>query len=67
MKAFGGMAVVVLMGALFGRVPGEQAWIVAGLLMLPPLTLVIMEAVQGHRLVRRLDTMRAEAQTVRKS
>ena len=65
-KAFGGMAVVVLIGALFGPVPADQAWIVAGLLSLLPLTLIIMEAVQGHRLHRQLHTIRAQAQAGQK-
>ena len=61
-KAFGGMALVVLLGAVFGRVPADQAWIVAGLLLLLPLALVIVEIVQRRRLVRRLNTIRVHAQ-----
>ena len=67
MKAFGGMAIIVLLGALFGRVPMNEAWIVAALLMLPPLVLAAIEAVHWHRLIGRLDYARAEVQTPRKS
>ena len=61
-KAFGGMAFVVLLGAMFDRVPVDQAWIVAGLLLLLPLALVTVEAVQRRRLLRRLNTNRVHAQ-----
>lgn len=67
MKAFGGMAIVVLLGAAFGRVPADQAVIVVGLLVAPPTILAVLEAYQRHRLNRRLDTLRAEVQSVRKS
>jgi hypothetical protein len=66
-KAFGGMALVVLSGAVFGRVPVHEAWIVAGLLLLLPLTLLLIELVQRHRLFRRLNTIRAQSQEIRKS
>src|SRR5688500_14536548 len=66
-KAFGGMAIVVLLGAVFGRVPAGEAWIVAGLLLLLPSTLLTVEIVQRRRLVRRLHTIRVQVQTVRKS
>ena len=62
------MAFIVLLGALFGRVPADEAWIVAGLLAsLPPLGLAISRLIQWHRLIRRLDRVRAEVQSVRKS
>ena len=67
MKAFGGMALIVLLGAAFRRVPVEQAWIVAGLLLVPPLVLAVIEGLQWRRLVRRLEVVRAEVQSVRKS
>lgn len=67
MKAFGGMALIVLIGAVFGRVPVGEAEIVAGLLILPPACLAAIELVQWHRLVRRLDRVRGEVQSVRKS
>jgi hypothetical protein len=66
-KAFGGMAIVVLLGAVFGRVPVDQAWIVAGLLSLLPVALLIMETVQRRRLLLRLDTIRVQCQEIRKS
>src|SRR5688572_13067022 len=66
-KAFGGMALVVLIGAVFGRVPIHEAWIVAGLLLLLPSTLLVIEMVQRHRLSRRLNTIRAQSQAIRKS
>ena len=61
-KAFGGMTLVVLLGAMFGRVPADQAWIVAGLLFLFPLTLIAVEIVQRRRLIRRLDALRVRTQ-----
>ena len=61
-KAFGGLALVVLLGAMFDRVPVDQAWIVAGLLLLLPLALVTVEAIQRRRLLRRLNTNRVHAQ-----
>ena len=67
MKAFGGMAIIVALGAMFERVPVNEAWIVGGLLMLPPLVLAMLEAVHRRRLVRRLDRVRAEVQSGRKS
>ncbi|MEO7135259.1 MAG: hypothetical protein ABI024_13680 [Vicinamibacterales bacterium] len=67
MKAFGGMAIIVLLGALFGRVPMNEAWIVAGLLMSAPLALAVLEGIQWRRLKRRLDRVRANLSRVRKS
>jgi len=66
-KAFGGMGIIVLIGALFGRVPADQAAIVAGLLIAPPVALSIVEVVHWRRLVRRLDRARKDAQITRKS
>jgi len=66
-KAFGGMGIIVLLGALFGRVPADQAAIVAGLLIAPPVALAIVEVVHWRRLLRRLDRARKEAQIPRKS
>lgn len=66
-KAFGGMSLIVVLGALFGRVPADQAVIVAGLLIVPPVVLAIVEVVHWRRLVRRLDHSRKEAQISRKS
>lgn len=66
-KAFGGMAVLVLIGAAFGRVPADEAWIVAGLLLVPPVILAALEVLQWRRLIRRLDATRGMVQTVRKS
>jgi hypothetical protein len=66
-KAFGGMALLVLLGALFGRVPADEAPIVIGLLLAPPLLLGAFEFVQWRRLVRRLGGVRAEARESRKS
>jgi hypothetical protein len=67
MKAFGGMAIVVLFGAAFNYVPRGQALIVAGLLVLLPLSLGVVEAAHWFRLVRRLDRVRAEVHTPKKS
>src|SRR6185503_19554001 len=66
-KAFGGMGIIVLIGALFGRVPADQAAIVAGLLIAPPVALAIVEVVHWRRLVQRLDRARKDAQITRKS
>lgn len=60
-KAFGGMAMLVLLGAAFDRVPRHEALIVAGWLSLGPLGLFIVERVRWRRLVRRLDVARAAA------
>ena len=66
-KAFGGMAIVVLLGALFGYVAMAEAGVVAALLLTPVLILAIVEAIQWRRLARHLDRVRAEVQTIRKS
>ena len=66
-KAFGGLAVIVLLGALFGRVPGDEAAVVGGLLIVPPLALAILELIHWRRLMNRLDRVRAELRSVRKS
>ena len=66
-KAFGGLAIVVLLGALFGRVPADEAAVVAGLLIAPPMILAIVELVHWRRLLRRLDIVRKEVRAVRKS
>ncbi len=58
MKAFGGMAVLVLIGAAFRRVPRDEAAIVTGLLVAPVLWLAIVELIQWRRLVRRLNDAR---------
>jgi hypothetical protein len=67
LKAFGAMAVIVMLGAALGRVVLREAEIVASLLLLPPLALSAIEAVQWYRLKRRLNQLRAEVQSVRKS
>ena len=66
-KAFGGMGIVVLLGALFGRVPADQAAVVAGLLIVPPVAFAMVEVVHWRRLLRRLDRARKEAQITGKS
>jgi hypothetical protein len=66
-KAFGGIAILVLLGAAFGRVPTDEAWLVAGLLAPVPLFFAVIEAIHWHRLVRRLDKVRAEVLLPRKS
>jgi hypothetical protein len=66
-KAFGGLALVVAIGALFGRVAAGEAEIVTGLLLVPPVCLAIIEVVDWRRLIRRLDMVREEARTVKKS
>lgn len=66
MKAFGGMAILVLLGAVFNRVPVDEAWIVAGLLSGPPLLLAAVEAIKWRRLVRRLNTLQTERQAIKK-
>jgi hypothetical protein len=59
-KAFGGMALIVLFGAVFGRVDMHEAEIVTGLLLSPPAALVAIEWFHWRRLVKRLGSARAE-------
>lgn len=66
-KAFGGMAILVLLGGLFNRVPGREALIAAGLLLVVPVSLSVVEALRWFRLVRRLDELRIQTQEARKS
>src|SRR5215213_10449474 len=61
---FGGMAVLVLLGATFRRVPANEAVIVAALLAVPPLILLAIEIVHRRRLARRLDRVRMQVQSV---
>jgi len=67
LKAFGGLAMVVLLAAALGRVPFGEAEIAAGVLIAPPVTLLAVELIRWRRLVGRLDRVRAEVQSVRKS
>ncbi len=62
-KAFGGIAILVVLGAVFNRVPRDEALIVAGLLSLQPLWLWVAELVRWRRLLRRLDAVRARTQS----
>jgi hypothetical protein len=66
-KAFGGLALTVAIGALLGRVAPGEAEIVIGLLLLPPAFLAMVEFMHWRRLVRRLDQVREQVRTVRKS
>ena len=66
-RAFGGMALIVALGALFGRVEAGEAEIVGALLMSPVVALALLEVIHWRRLARRLDRARAEVQTARKS
>jgi hypothetical protein len=66
-KAFGGMAIIVMMGAVFGRVAMGEALVVAALLIAPVLALAVIEGLQRRRLARHLDRVRADVQTMRKS
>lgn len=61
LKAFGGMAFLVGLGALVGRVPAGEAAIVSGLLLAPPALLTIVEVPRRRRLARHLDHVRALA------
>jgi len=67
LKAFGGLAIIILAGAALGRVPFGEAEIAAGVLIAPPAALLAAELIRWRRLVHRLDRVRAEAQSVRKS
>jgi hypothetical protein len=67
MKAFGGMAVMVLLGAAGGSLPPNEALTVSGMLVTPLLVLGVIEMVQWRRLLSRLDEARAEMREVRKS
>ncbi|MBY0495237.1 MAG: hypothetical protein K2Y23_13580 [Cyanobacteria bacterium] len=66
-KAFGGIAIIVLLGAACGRVPIDEAWKVAGLLAVPPSVMAVLELFHWNRLMRRLNGVRAQVQLVRKS
>jgi hypothetical protein len=66
-KAFGGLAVLVLLGAFFGRVPVDEAAVLSGLLIVPPSGIAVVELIQWRRLLRRLDQLRKEAGRVKKS
>ena len=59
LKAFGGMALLVLAGALTGRVSAREAAVVSGLLLTPPLLLAAVEYLQWRRLLNRLDCLRS--------
>src|SRR5215203_3016929 len=63
LKAFGGMAVLVMLGAVFNRVPRDEALIVAALLSLLPSWLWVAERIRWRRLVDRLDAVRARTQS----
>jgi KUP system potassium uptake protein len=60
-KAFGGMAVLVLLGSAFNRVPVGEAFSVAGMLIVPPLWLAIAEVISWRRVRRRRDEARRTA------
>ena len=66
-KAFGGMAIIVLLGVLFGRVDPSEGESVAALLLLVPAVVVAAEWLRWRRLVKRLDNARVQAQAMRKS
>jgi hypothetical protein len=65
-KAFGGIAVIVLLGGLMGCVPSGEAEIAGALLMAPTLVLSIIELFHWRGLVHRLSHVRAELRYVRK-
>ena len=67
LKAFGGFAVVILLAAALGRVPFGEAEFAAGALIVPPVALLVVELIRWRRLVWRLDRVRAEVHSVRKS
>jgi hypothetical protein len=58
-KAFGGLAVVVALGALFRFEPRREALVAAGLFAAPPAVLTLIEAWYWRRLVRRMKALRA--------
>jgi hypothetical protein len=59
-KAFGGMAIIVLLGGGFNFVPFAEAQIAAGLLVTPLLCFAMLEAIAWRRLVRQLDRLRVQ-------
>lgn len=65
-KAFIALAVVASLSGLAGRLPLDQAVIFATVLLLPPVALWAIEGFRWHRLLRRLDKIRAEVRDVRK-
>ncbi|HUQ87600.1 MAG TPA: hypothetical protein VM096_08585 [Vicinamibacterales bacterium] len=62
LKAFGAMAIIVMLGASMGKVVWAEAEIVSGLLLLPPAALAAIEAVEWYRLERRLNRLREAVQ-----
>lgn len=62
LRAFGGLAVVVACGAMFGFVPRREGVVVAAFLTAPPSVLAVIEAWCWRRLVRRMKTVRASQQ-----
>ena len=64
LKAFGGMALLVVAGALAGRVAAGEAAVVSGLLLAPPLLLTLSELLQWRRLVNRRDRLRSVARDI---
>ena len=68
MKAFGGMAVIVLLGArVWPRRRSARREIVAGLLMLPPLALAVDRGGPLASAGAPPESLRSEVQAVRKS
>ena len=66
-KAFGGMAIIVMVGALLGQVAIHEAEIVSAGLLLPVVALAVLEAISRSRLMRRLNRVRRELQSGRQS
>lgn len=62
-----GLALVILLGTAIGKLLPAESLIAEGVLVTPALGLVAADAVQRRHLVRRLDRVRADVQTVRKS
>jgi hypothetical protein len=58
-KLFGGLAVIVALGALFQLEPRREALVAAGVFATPPAILGLIEAWSWRRLVRRMKAVRA--------
>ena len=67
MKTLGGMALLVLVGGVFGSVPWGEAEIAAVTLATPALVLAGAEAVRRYRLTSRLHQLRADVRLIGKS
>jgi hypothetical protein len=67
LKALLGFTVVLVVGAIAGRLPAGHAGAAIGACLAPAVWLAAAEWMDYHRLVRRLDRARAAVRSARKS